>query len=859
MHPCVAIGVLLTLIPAAYGLEYVWWEGEQPKRQSGELAEKYVFNSPNARLSGGKSLGGTSKAGTFVEYELQIPRDGTWHLYIRKFWKHGPFSIAWNGQPPTATSSTTLMDRVELTPHSISWTPGGTVSLKQGANLLRLEATETYGPFVIDCFALTSSRWTPSGALKPGEKSGLEEAGTWAFEPDADDFRPDAVGLRALNEAIAGESGRVAYDRHGDFVDGKGRAMRFWAVNTGVQARAGIDDLTEHARHLAKHGVNLVRHHGHLNPGPDEPIAKVNEAQIDEIQKLVAVMKREGIYSTVSPYWAMSEGGASWGIEGHPGGRLYSLLFWDETLQQAYKGWVKELLTRPNPYEPTKTPLAKDPALAIFQIQNEDSMLFHTMKRIMNEEAKLRRLTATYHAWRAANQLPGTPPLNFKFWELGKPTDEHRDTMRFCAETMRAWNTELERFVREDCGSTVVINAGNWRTAHQVKLLDLERWSYDGNAVIGINRYVGNVHVNPTKRERAGYALDPGDLFTDVSKTLDWAGLATNARQVAGKPYIIPESTWVPPGTHVSEGPLLVAAYSALTGVDAYYWFSLGQPTWDQSASKWQAASPMVMGGWPAAAWLYRQGLVKRAPPAVHEERALDDLWQLRNPLLAEEAGFDPLRDTEISPRSNIRATVDPAAYLVGPVEVVFGGDPARSTVVDLAPFVDAKARTITSATRELVMDHGRGLFTMDAPQAQGATGFLAKAGPIALGSVTIASTNGYGTVICVALDGQPIARSRKVLVQITTQAQPHGWRHSPATFTHEKQEIQGFRIDSIGSAPWNVVDAAMTLTIANPSLRRVTQLDPNLRPTAVKVVTSAEAKGLAITPPADAMYLLVE
>ncbi len=838
-------------------IEYIWWEGEQTKNKSPDLVDKHTFNSPSGKLSRGKSLGGMSKAGTFVEYEITVPKAGVYWFYIRKFWEHGPFTFSWNGGEKF-NSSRTLIDSVDLSPHCINWTPGGKVNLKKGVNVLRLDATGKYGPFVLDCFVLTSAPWTPNGLLKPGEKFNLTDAGYWAFEPDSDEFKLDALNLRALNEKVAGESGRVSYDKQGDFIDGKGKPLRFWAVNTSVQDREGIDDLVIHAKHLAKHGVNLVRHHGHLNPNPDQPISQVNEKQIVEVQKLVAVMKQEGIYSTISPFWATSKGDASWGIEGHSGGELFTLLFWDETLQKAYKGWVKELLTRPNPYEVKKTPLGKDNALAIFQIQNEDSMLFWTTMNFI-KDAKLQRLTVKYHAWRAANNLPGRPPLNFKFWELANAKVEHRDTMRFCAETMRTWNQEVERFIRNECGSTVLINAGNWRTADQVKLLDLERWSYDANAVIGVNRYISNVHINPSQSHRAGYAVDKGDFFTDTSKIIDWQALATNARQVAGKPFIITESTWVSPSSYISEGPLLVAAYSALTGVDAFYWFALGQPTWDPTVNKWQAASPMNMGGWPATAYLYRKGLIKKAPPAVHEERALDDLWQLRNPLLAEEAGFDPNRDNQISPRSNIKTTIDPAAYLVGPVEVVFGGDPSKSSVIDLKPFVDSMAKTITSATKELVLDYGQGLFTVNAPQAQGASGFLAQAGTINLSSLTITSTNDYGTVIVVALDNMPLTQSRKILVQITTQAQPYGWKQTPTTFSDKKEEVQGFRIDNVGSAPWNVKLNSMTVTILNSNLKKVTKLDANFYPTTSKVKTKADNKSLSITVPADAMYLLVE
>jgi len=852
------------LLRPAPAPDYVWWEGEAPKAQSGELKDTHVFDSPHPRLSAGRSLGGTGKAGTFVEYEVEVSREGEYRFYARKFWHHGPFRFRWNGEGDWRTvHRAALLDTVELRQHCINWVPCGKVRLRKGTNSLRLEAVEPYGPFVLDCFVLTPGPFEPRGALKPGEKYNLADPGTWAFEPDPDDFRPDALNLRALNEKVAGENGYLTVDKNGDFVDGRGRPLRIWAVNTGVQNDHDLEDLRRHAKALAKRGVNMVRHHGHLNPAPNEPIAKVNEAQIDAVHRLVAAMKEEGIYTTFSPFWATSKGDASWGIPGHGGGELFTLLFWDETLQNAYKGWIRELLTRPNPYERNRTPLARDPAFAIFQIQNEDSLFFWTTCGFLKGE-KERRLTAKYHAWRKAAGLPGTPPLNFKFWELGRPTQDHKDTMRFFAETQRAWNREVERFLREDLGCRALVNAGNWRTANQERLLDLERYSYDVNGVIGVNRYVNGgegaaAHVNPRQGHRAGYAVDAGDFFQDTSVLLDPGRLPTAAKQVAGRAYIVSESTWVPPMSHQAEGPFLVAVHSALNGVDAYYWFATGSVAFDATIAKWQFACPPLLGGFPAAAFLFRKGLVQRGAPVVHEERALDDLWNLRPPVLAEEGGYDPNRDAGFGPQSAIRTAVDPLAFLAGPVEVVYGGDPARSTTADLKALIDREGKKVVGITREVVFDFGTGLCTVNAPAAQGAAGFLAKAGPVALKDLRIESRMEYAAVLAVALDARPLRESRRILVQITAKARPHGWRQSEAAYTHDKKIHQGFRIDAKGSAPWNVAATDLTLILAGPAARKVTRLDENLYPAPDRVEARPAAGGITITPPPNAMYLLVE
>ncbi len=848
MRRLVLSSVLLAAASALPAMDFVWWEGEAPSASSGELKTEHWFNSPHARLSGGKSIGGDSGAGNFLEYKIDVAKAGDYSFFARKFWQHGPFKYQWNGAGDWATvKDTALLDGVTLDQHCINWVPGGKVKLKAGANTLRIEALEAGKPFVFDCFVVVNAAFAPNGLLKPGEKFNKAEPGMWSFEPDLDEYlKPDALGLRALNEKVAGENGYLVVDKQGDLVDGKGKSVRIWAVNTGVQER-GLEDVVAHAKHLAKRGVNMARFHSALNPDGGSTEAGPRESTIDSLHKLVAGMKGEGIYTTWSPMWA-----------GHSGAPKETLLFWDVKVQAAYKRWVKEALTRPNPYDAKKTPLAKDPALAIFQIQNEDSMFFWTTMNALKDD-DLRRITTLYHAWRSKNKLAGTPELNFKFWELGNPNQDHKDTMRFFAELQRAWNTEVERFLREEVGCKALVNAGNWRTADQVRLLDLERWGYDANGVIGVNRYVGGVHVNPTEAHKNGYLVSVGDLFTDQSKTVDWEALATTARQVAGKAYIIPESTWVPPGSHHSEGPFLVAAYSALTGVDAYYWFALGQVGFDSTVNKWQAASPVVMGGWPAASYLFRKGLVQRGKPVVHEERSLEDLWNLRAPLLAEEAGFDPNRDAAISPKSNITSTIDPTAYLVGPVEVVFGGDPAKSAAVDLKTYVDKDAGKATSITKELVMDWKTGLCTLDAPSAAGATGFLAKAGTIKLKGLSITAKNDYATVLAVALDDKPLASSKKVLVQITTRNQPYGWKVSPATFEHEKKPYQGFRIDAVGEAPWNVTDTDLALTLPNKGLRTAVRLDENLYPTKDAVPVKAEAGGLTITPSKNTMYLLVQ
>ena len=197
------------------------------------------------------------------------------------------------------------------------------------------------------------------------------------------------------------------------FVLGNGEPVRFWGVTTYVQRDRSTEDLAHHARFLAKRGVNMVRLHGHMDPkDKNARLTDVDDKAIDEAWKLVAAMKKEGIYVTISPYWSanVKQVPSAWGLEGWPENQgPFGLLFFNPKLQEGYKAWLKALLTRPNPY--TGIPLAQDPALAIIQLQNEDSLLFWTAQKHQGETSRapgppVRRL-AQGKIWLARGRVQG--------------------------------------------------------------------------------------------------------------------------------------------------------------------------------------------------------------------------------------------------------------------------------------------------------------------------------------------------------------------------------------------------------------------------------------------------------------------
>jgi hypothetical protein len=764
--------------------------------------------------------------------------------------------------------------------------------------------------FTFTCALAAASPAAPSPVLPA-----WDETDSWSFTPATDEFSPAAlVDLRSLNETIAGEHGRVRLSPDGnDFVRGDGAPLRFWAVNTEVQKQA-LPAVQHHLRFLAKRGVNLVRWHGFLNPRapknpatPLPPLEEPNQHEIEDCWKLVAAARTAGVYVVISPYWGMNfRDTTRWGYSPNEGSGPFAgdngkgLLFFDARLQAAYKNWLRALFIPANPH--TGLPLAQDPAVAILQIQNEDSLLHPSLDRLHpRHRAELAAQISTWliqrHGSLAAARAtwgddPALPEDNLSAGTLGllplatysappaagQPSPRRLAAqLEFLASLMHAFNAEIARFVREDLHCDVLINASNWRTADATRLYDAERWAYTANEVIANNRYYHPVHLGPQRH----WAMEAGDQFANDSVLHFPRNLPLTQRQVEGHPFIITESTWVFPNRLRAEGPLLVAAYSGLTGIDAYCWFNLYSADWHQPRElasgtrlgadmKWGAGAPDLLGQFPAAALLHRRADVTAAAPIVEETRPLSDLWQYQPAALSEDIGFDPTRDLGDSAPLSTTGGVPQLAMLTGPVRVRYTREGAAALRVGpFSSLIDSSAQRIRSATGQHELDWGRGLFSLDTPRAQGFTGLLGPAShgknTLTTSALTLRNAPGYGALIAVSLDGQPLTTASRILVQLSTQARPTGWQTTPTEFQTQPGgldapaavKMTGEKITALGRAPWRIGHFSGSLQLANPALTTATVCDANFLPLR-RIPVTPESNGVSLILPADALYVVL-
>jgi len=834
----VLLAICLASAPAA-GEDYVWWEGEKPDDTNFPARTWFsasTFPKTRDQLSGGAWLSNTGKRSggeAFAKYRITVPADGSYTLHARKFYKHGPFRWRFDAQKwATCPRTVALIDSVPLKKHTCAnWVYLGKVKLAKGAHTFELRLLAGAGEnqtAAFDCFVLTAGPFAPSGKRKPGVKSGKADEGFFPWEPSVDRFSDDALlDLRGLNEKVAGQGGAVR--RKGkDLVLGNGRAVRFWAVNVSANNAAQPHESVDYlARKLAKLGVNMVRYHSPLFARRGD-VSKVDPRKLDNLHYLVAAMKKQGIYTKISfyfPLWFDIKDG--YGIPGYDkiaNKKPFALLYFDKRMQEIHRSWAKTLLTAKNPY--TGVPLGREPAVAMVEIINEDNYFFWTFSKKNIPPVHWRRLEGLYNKWLAGRNIARRGVL-MEAWHMtagglkGKSPDRRTymsEQVRFLAAHQRKFYQDTVKYFREKLGYRGLVSCSNWKTADANMLDALERFTYTAGDVIDRHGYFGPPH----KGEGANYSVRVGHTYRDRPAVLEPQALPIQVNQVAGYPHIISELGWPNPNRFRADCTFITAAYGALQGIDGVFIFAVGSNyLTDQSMGKFAASCPVIAGTFPAAALMYRRGdVAEPAAPAVRRVLKLEDLFALKGSAAAAQA-FDKLRQRDVPSGAQPRTGggLDPLSFYVGPVERAIGADGARSGGVDLGKYIDHRNKTVTSVGGQTAWDYGRGLVTVNTPRCRGAAGFLSKAGPIALGDVTIESANEYGAIIVISLDGKSLAGSRKILIQAMTEERLSGFKAA------------GGRITDLGSAPFGVRKIAAKISLkqsASSSRMRVTVLDEN-------------------------------
>lgn len=877
------VRVTVTTLPTPAPTDFVWWEAETPAKTNFPAADRHPFAPTNsteaAVLSNQQWIGVSGKRdqSLFLEYQVTIPTTSDYFFYTRKFWRHGPFRWRWDEQPwQQVGDKVYLMDNVGMRQFvGANWVSLGQINLTAGNHRLRIELTELDGAAAFDCFLLTKTLFQPQGSLKPNQQWQVEVTDGFGFAPAIDTFASSPIDLRSLNEAVAGEQGWIQVKGEEFIHANTNRPERFWAINSRMETiQMDKAQMRQMARFLAKRGVNMVRLHGRLW-SDDWTIAA---ADLDRLFAWITTLKQEGIYTCLSiyfPMWVQVSETAP--IPGYTGQNAFAVLFFNAQLQKIYFNWWRTILTTTNPY--TGRALRDDPAVAMVELVNEDSYFFWTFSpyetipatqmAVLEQQfgdwltQKYGSLAQVLNTWNTSKTpIKGDDPAAGRMglmplYQLVEQRDSTRaqDTAAFLTHSQSQFFRQAIAFLRQELRYQGLIYASNWVTANAQILGPLDKYTNTVADFMDRHGYFEGRHEG----EAASYALSPGDRYQDRSALLFHSkdhqadldlSLPIMDMRYNGLPSTITEIGWVMPNQFRAEFPLLAAAYGLLQGSDGFFFFVNDQVGWEAPLSKFTIASPVTLGQFPATALMYRQGLLQAGKSVVNLSLNVQDLLKLRGAPIPTPQNLDAFRAQDIPPgqiwETNQVDSFDPLAFLVGKVNVKFTSDAQPSQLTELSSYIDRTAKTIRSSTDELRWNYDQGLVTVNAPQVQAVTGFLQSAGTLELSDVTIASQMPYGSIILVALDDQPIATSRRLLLQVMSEEQNLGWQTSGDSLK---------TIQATGSAPILVrtLSGQVTLKRSDATLLQVTALDGNGYP----VAQLGNAQSVQLLP--DKFYYLIQ
>jgi hypothetical protein len=139
---------------------------------------------------------------------------------------------------------------------------------------------------------------------------------------------------------------------------------------------------------------------------------------------------------------------------------------------------------------------------------------------------------------------------------------------------------------------------------------------------------------------------------------------------------------------------------------------------------------------------------------------------------------------------------------------------------------IPTDGKRFVADTGELSLDYGRGVMKIDTPCTQGAIGFLAEKGPHELGSLQIASQTEFAAITATSLDGEPLGRSRRVLVTAVGRAENTAQGFTPPSPEQLRWTPTAWMLPGEGRLPVIVEPIQAEVRLQMPGLSRGHALD---------------------------------
>jgi hypothetical protein len=653
---------------------------------------------------------------------------------------------------------------------------------------------------VLTPVAYDTSKWFPYRGTDPVKRRGT------------------ALDVSRLLDAPAGKHGPLK--RQGEnFVFADGKPIRFWGVNLVAAANFPSHEQADQlAELLGQMGVNITRHH-HMDAPWSRPnvfgnasnTQKLDAAALERFDYLIAALQKRGIYQffdmLVHRHAGESDGVTApadvvdgFKIEGEFAPQLIDL----------QEKFVEQLMGHQNPY--TKRTYAKDPAVALVEVINEDSLFWlqHDGEFAINSAEYKQQLAKQFSAWLTA-KVPGGRAALEKRWQVGSISVSVSVSSAGASAGAGAAGADgngggggggsrgldtNEDPVLGNVDAVVMFAGDDAKRLSRARAADTLRFYYDTvlgyyrriqsklkqlgyqGVVTGSNHWVEtpidlfvNAQLDFVDRHaywshpNGGWGYSP-QISWDPSSLLKDSGLgvvgALGARRVKGLPYTASEWQTAAPNDYRHEGVLAMGAYAALGNMSPIEFAFTHEAVKPANAISRLSSNfdvieqPTMLGAWPAVSLLFHRHDVAEA----RQEAVLK---------IDEASVFDPLFRTG-APKELVR---------LGKTGISFGADGQSLEQLRELAGTQIKNGVASANSGELVHDALQGTLLVNTPRSQAFAGFKPKQ-KVSLRNVELEIDNGFAVVIVTALDDQPLAGSKRILVSALGNAVNTGMTLGP-------------------------------------------------------------------------------
>lgn len=728
----------------------------------------------------------------------------------------------------------------------IAWVKGGNVRLATGRHAIRFRmdsgaAASNHGG--LDCFVFTRIPFVPSGATKPAVAKSVGGPGDWfPLLADDDTFDPRSViDMSALVPAPAGKFGFLHAAGKDLCFERADAPVKLWGCGANIEpGRYSRVQLIQRARYLRKFGVNAVRQHAvfdELNTN-----GKIDPQKLDQYDWWFAELKKNGIYTDWSVFYNFTIGPDDGydpslfrDLEGGAERKsTYGIITIAPALWDIRNKTLVALLTHRNPY--TGLRYTEDPALAVVEMQNEDSVFFWNPLGALAEPhpkkwpLHARQLRAMFAAWIRAKyksddalkaawgSLREGDSVNAKELRLMTPWELDGAGPRgaFAGQPKRAGDcieflTGLQRGEFAACEKAM-------RSAGFKGVTMTTAWQVGGAATEAANIYTDTVGGMIDRHNYAGggegvHSITEGKVNNESHLGRPGGGIfSIGMKQVESKPFSVTEWTQSAPNQWKIECAPLMAFYGlGLQGWDAsYHFIQSGTRLGDgwPAMSSYATDTPAYIGQFPALAFALYRGHITESPVIAARRLSMADLFTGRDALKQDstKGGYD-VKSMIVNGGTPLEA------FAIGRVTVDFAG--GRTEQANFAKYWDQGNKMIRSVTGELTWDYGRQVVTVQTQKTQAVIGRTG-AGLFKLPGVTVQFVTPFVSMIFTPLDDLPLARSGRILITALARDKQAGSRYSG----------DGTRLEATGTAPLLLEPVQATIRLAGTRPLRVTPCD---------------------------------